>query len=489
MDQNLDQNPENNFFNMDTTTNTASSLTAPTESELASNSESTILSARLSHIMDSINGFPYGSEPKVSKQEPSKTVIEKQLRKQLIEVLIESEITPLNKYFFEIVDERKFFEVSVFEVILALYRDVTNRKSKVEYENSDLNKVIEFLRQNVGVENRRGRKRKDSGDLKLKIAKIGEFGDSKTGSPVEIASQDVSTKKGGSSDFNIDSNLVPMKKRGGKVGHTKTVSEEQKNKRMQKLNSKKAEKEVLQQSKIDLTEPETIEIDEADQANNMFDDLDLTELAAPMTPSTNDPLSLVLDDQINNVLNSPNMFNSAKTNDSVDSPLIFPNSPAKSPKFTTLTSLSFETEISTELNTDFTPDTNSSTSPSPTNKFNQPPKFTPEKQNFEQQTNQLSNHTRPPPPAMIRLLEEATGKRPKTKIYGPKAFGNLSLPFHLDLGQYLNADTGETDQRVEVLANLSGKIGDTYDKQCNENDSRFYESCEFTRRKKDEFPF
>lgn len=90
---------------------------------------------------------------------------------------------------------------------------------------------------------------------------------------------------------------------------------------------------------------------------------------------------------------------------------------------------------------------------------------------------------------MIRLLEEATGKRPKTKIYGPKAFGNLSLPFHLDLGQYLNADTGETDQRVEVLANLSGKIGDTYDKQCNENDSRFYESCEFTRRKRDEFPF
>lgn len=198
--------------------------------------------------MDSINGFPYGSESKLSKPETSKTMIEKQLRKQLIVVLIECEITPLNKYFFEIVDERKFFEVSVFEVILALYREVTSRKSKVEYENSDLKKVIEFLRQNVGMDNRRGRKRKDSSDLKVKIAKVDEFGgEIKTsGDFVEIACQDVSTKKSSASNFNIDSNLVPMKKRGGKVGHTKTLSEEQKNKRIQKSNSKKAEKEILQ---------------------------------------------------------------------------------------------------------------------------------------------------------------------------------------------------------------------------------------------------
>ena len=256
----MDQNLENNFFNMETTNittnntanNTTNDLTAPTESELSSNSESTILSARLSHIMDSINGFLYGSESKLSKPETSKTMIEKQLRKQLIVVLIECEITPLNKYFFEIVDERKFFEVSVFEVILALYREVTSRKSKVEYENSDLKKVIEFLRQNVGMDNRRGRKRKDSSDLKVKIAKVDEFGgEIKTSGDfntqhVEIACQDVSTKKSSASNFNIDSNLVPMKKRGGKVGHTKTLSEEQKNKRIQKLNSKKAEKEILQ---------------------------------------------------------------------------------------------------------------------------------------------------------------------------------------------------------------------------------------------------
>ena len=46
----------------------------------------------------------------------------------------------------------------------------------------------------------------------------------------------------------------------------------------------------------------------------------------------------------------------------------------------------------------------------------------------------------------------------------------------------MNADTGETDQRVEVLNSLSGKIGDVYDEECNQNDSKFYENCEFTRR-------
>jgi len=355
--------------------------------------------------------------------------IEKMLRKQLIQVLIDSNITILNRFFFEFVNEKQFFQMSVFEVILILYRSLTNKIKKVNIQDIDevvLKPVLEFLRQNVKDENRRGRKRKENSQSETEIkTKIGH-------EQLAISEQNVSTTQV-LHNFDISSNIVQMKKRGGKIGHTKTLQEAE---------------EPVEKNNEPVIEPEIIEIDESDLANAIFDDSDLMGLAAPMTP--------MIDDQIQNVLNSPNMFNLQNTEMTQNSPTL-----------TTLTT----TDLSSLEHTQ--------------NINNQ--HFNSVSENQPDITS--SSDYRPPPPAMIRLLEEATGKRPKTKFYGPKAFGNLSLPFHLDLGQYLNVDTGETDQRVEVLTNLSGKIGDTYDQECNDSDFKFYQNCEFTRKKRDEFPF
>merc|ERR1712156_41207 len=179
--------------------------------------ESGILLARLQHILNTINE----TDQQNASSQSSEIAVEKMLRKQLIQVLTDSNITVLNRFFFEFVNEKQFFEVSVFEVILVLYRSLTNKIKKVNIQDIDetfLKPVIEFLRQNVRDENRRGRKRKENSQSETEInSKISH-------EQLAISEQHISTSQG-VNNFDIGSNIVQMKKRGGKIGHTKTLQE------------------------------------------------------------------------------------------------------------------------------------------------------------------------------------------------------------------------------------------------------------------------
>lgn len=84
-----------------------------------------------------------------------------------------------------------------------------------------------------------------------------------------------------------------------------------------------------------------------------------------------------------------------------------------------------------------------------------------------------------PPPAMIALLEESLGQRPKTKSYQPLAFGNLWLPHHIEPNIY-NSPEGK------VLAKLGKIIRRKNEEEIFTKDNEICLKSDFTRKRKDD---
>ena len=81
------------------------------------------------------------------------------------------------------------------------------------------------------------------------------------------------------------------------------------------------------------------------------------------------------------------------------------------------------------------------------------------------------------PPAMIELLEEATGKKPITSL-GPLAFGNLWLPYTIEANIYHSS-------RGRILKKIGQKFEERTDERIKMEEQKAREVSVFTRKKRD----